>query len=603
LQLHPPDPTQPISPKPLTQTSLLAPGLNPRQTVRRWRDRFFAKRSIGTKVIWGYGISLGIAVLGTSTGLLIGNHYQQQAKQQQQQAYHRVSLLSQLQVTMSHFRPEREFLPVLSDPSRFETAHDDYHQRLEQVETLLTAIQTTLTAKDTATVEAFLSAFEREVQRYSDELASILHDIDPQAIDAATVRQIENQVADFTSGSVYLRLVRYSDELTSFVNQAEANSEEANRELVRAANLSVSIIFGSMLLSIVIAGLLSWEISRAISSPIKEVTAIAKQVTEQDDFSLRTPVKTQDEVGILAASLNELIQRVANYTTELKEAQTQLIQNEKMSSLGQMVAGIAHEINNPVNFIYGNLNHAREYADDLLGLIQLYQDEYPNPPESIELASGEMELEFVQEDLPKLIDSMKVGANRIREIVLSLRNFSRLDEAEMKAVDLHEGIDSTLLLLNNRLKQGIDIVKNYGDLPKVVCYPAQVNQVFMNIISNATDALLSDDAISDKTITISTETISSQVIVKIQDNGPGIPEKIKGRLFDPFFTTKPIGKGTGLGLAITKRLIEGMDGTILVISEEGQGLIFTVELPRAKIPTLAEEKEKPVEVEYASSSR
>jgi len=585
LQVHPPHQTQRLSSKPVTQTYALVTRWQPIQTVRRWRDRFFAKRSIGTKIILGYGISLSIAVLGTSTGLLIGNHYQRQVKQQQQQAYHRVSLLSQLQVTMSHFRPEREFLPVLSDPSRFETAHDAYHQRLADVQALLTEIQATLTARDAGTVQSFLNAFEREVQRYSDELAVILHDIDSQAINAETVSRIETQMADFTNGPVYLRLFRYSDELTSFVNQAEANSEEANQELARAANLSVSIIAGSMLLSIMIAGLLSWEISRAISSPIKEVTAIAKQVTEQDDFSLRTPVKTQDEVGILATSLNELIQRIANYTTELKEAQTQLIQNEKMSSLGQMVAGIAHEINNPVNFIYGNLNHAQEYADDLLDLIQLYQNEYPNPQENIQIASEEMELEFIQEDLPKLLDSMKVGANRIRQIVLSLRNFSRLDEAEMKAVDLHEGIDSTLLLLNNRLKQGIDVVKNYGDLPAVVCYPAQINQVFMNIISNATDALLADKESSDQTVTISTEAASGQVVVKIRDNGPGIPEEIKGRLFDPFFTTKPIGQGTGLGLSISYQIIQKHQGAIAVNSALGQGSEFVITLPIKNQPT------------------
>lgn len=585
MQVHPPHQTQRLSPKPVTQTYALVTRWQPIQTVRRWRDRFFAKRSIGTKIILGYGISLSIAVLGTSTGLLIGNHYQRQVKQQQQQAYHRVSLLSQLQVTMSHFRPEREFLPVLSDPSRFETAHDAYHQRLADVQALLTEIQATLTARDAGTVQSFLNAFEREVQRYSDELAVILHDIDSQAINAETVSRIETQMADFTNGPVYLRLFRYSDELTSFVSQAEANSEEANQELARAANLSVSIIAGSMLLSIMIAGLLSWEISRAISSPIKEVTAIAKQVTEQDDFSLRTPVKTQDEVGILATSLNELIQRIANYTTELKEAQTQLIQNEKMSSLGQMVAGIAHEINNPVNFIYGNLNHAQEYADDLLDLIQLYQNEYPNPQENIQIASEEMELEFIQEDLPKLLDSMKVGANRIRQIVLSLRNFSRLDEAEMKAVDLHEGIDSTLLLLNNRLKQGIDVVKNYGDLPAVVCYPAQINQVFMNIISNATDALLADKESSDQTVTISTEAASGQVVVKIRDNGPGIPEEIKGRLFDPFFTTKPIGQGTGLGLSISYQIIQKHQGAIAVNSALGQGSEFVITLPIKNQPT------------------
>lgn len=579
MQLHPPPCTNPFSNKSSSQALEASTRGSLLQTMRGWRDRFFANRSIGTKIIWGYGISLGIAVLGTSTGLLIGNYYQQQAKEQQQQAYHRVSLLSQLQVTMSHFRPEREFLPVIGDASRFEAAHDDYHHRLEQVDTLLTEIRATLAAKNTGAIEAFLNAFDLEVRKYENDLEAILHDIEPRAIDAELMSQIEQQIADFTNGPVYLKLFRYSEELTSFVSQAEANSAEANQALVQAANLSISIIVGSMLLSILIAGWLSWEISRAISAPIQEVTAIAKQVTEQDDFSLRTPVRSQDEVGILATSLNELIQRVANYTTELQEAQTQLIQNEKMSSLGQMVAGIAHEINNPVNFIYGNLNHAREYTNDLLDLIQLYQDEYPEPQSSIEAASEDIELEFIREDLPKLLDSMKVGANRIRQIVLSLRNFSRLDEAEMKAVDLHEGIDSTLLLLNNRLKHGINVVKDYGDLPLVDCYPAQVNQVFMNIISNATDALLSVEDMADRTITIATTASASHAIVKIRDNGPGIPDRIIGRLFDPFFTTKPIGKGTGLGLSISYQIMQKHQGTIAVNSAPDKGSEFTITLP------------------------
>ncbi|MGH1396842.1 MAG: GAF domain-containing sensor histidine kinase, partial [Trichormus sp.] len=275
---------------------------------------------------------------------------------------------------------------------------------------------------------------------------------------------------------------------------------------------------------------------------------------------------------------------------QLQETQTKLIQNEKMSSLGQLVAGIAHEINNPVNFIHGNLSHAHEYTEQLLKLLALYQNYYPQPHSEISEVIEAIDLDFVIEDLPKIISSMQVGADRIRSIVLSLRNFSRLDESENKLVNIHEGINNTLLILQHRIKptpdfSGVEIVKDYGNLPLIECYAGQMNQVFMNVISNAIDALQdqwsNNNSIKPR-ICISTQISpeQSRLLIRIADNGPGMTEEIKRRIFDPFFTTKSVGKGTGLGLAISYQIIvEKHNGVIDCVSELGKGTEFWIEIP------------------------
>ncbi|MCT7949578.1 PAS domain-containing protein [Ancylothrix sp. C2] len=272
---------------------------------------------------------------------------------------------------------------------------------------------------------------------------------------------------------------------------------------------------------------------------------------------------------------------------DLQDTQAKLIHSEKMSSLGQLVAGIAHEINNPINFIYGNLVHTGEYVKDLVHLVSLYQQYYPNAMPEIQEKSEEFDVDFLLEDLPKLLQSMLQGSERIRQIVLNLRNFSRLDEAEVKQVDIHTGLESALLILQHRLastqqRPEIKIVKEYGNLPKIECHAGSLNQVFMNILSNAIDAIeiAHNNRINQPEIKIMTCLEKGRIIMEITDNGIGMSEQVYRHLFDPFFTTKPVGSGRGLGLWVSYQIVvEKHGGELKCISEFGKGTKVIIELP------------------------
>ena len=288
------------------------------------------------------------------------------------------------------------------------------------------------------------------------------------------------------------------------------------------------------------------------------------------------------------AEAQEKTQQLEQALIDLQQAQAQLIHSEKMSSLGQLVAGIAHEINNPINFIYGNIIHATDYADDLLRLMQAYQAAYPYPSANLQRQIDKVDVEFIGEDLPRLMASMRVGSDRIRQIVVSLRNFSRLDEADLKAVNLHDGLDNTLMVLKSRLKakrdrRSIRVITQYDELPLVECYPGQLNQVFMNLLNNAIDALRSCPQLEDPCIKIQTRLLPDhQVQISIRDNGPGIAKDLQTRIFDPFFTTKPVGQGTGLGLAVSYQIVvDKHGGSLICCSQPNEGAEFTVQIPVA----------------------
>ena len=324
------------------------------------------------------------------------------------------------------------------------------------------------------------------------------------------------------------------------------------------------------------------EILKLLSSQaaISLENARLYQQTENYSYTLEAEVERKTE------ALNNKARALEGTLEQLQRTQAQLIQTEKMSSLGQLVAGIAHEINNPVNFIHGNIHHINNYIEDLIGLLEIYQKGYPNKSAVIQEKNEEIDLYFMLDDIQKILGSMEVGSERIRKIVLNLRNFSRLDESIVKTIDLKSGIESTLLILKHRLQETEDrpevrVVKEFNGLPKITCCPSQLNQVFLNIINNAIDAIReTPQGGENPEIRIRTEVLDPQHIrIAIANTGSPIPKGIQDRIFDPFFTTKPVGRGTGLGLFVSYSIIEKHGGTITVRSNPGEGTEFEIVVP------------------------
>nr|WP_275994320.1 ATP-binding protein [Argonema antarcticum] len=547
--------------------------------ISRWR--------INQKISYGYGLAIGIAILGTVAGLATGEYYEKQAKEHLAYANEQHNLLNQLRNTSLEARlHQQRLVPVLGNSVWLRYEVLEFDRNIANSKTLLTRIKYFADSNPNGSVAnrneliALLNDYENTTESYSQLVKYILKEINVSDLKPEEIEGAQQVLLRTISGEVSIKFDRLADRLSRLIDTARSQENQGAGILKRASAVRFWITMASMCLSGALAAVLAFYTSRAIARPLQAVTQIAQQVAQESNFNLQAPVTSEDEIGILATSLNQLIKQIATYTDELNQAQAQLIQTEKMSSLGQMVAGVAHEINNPISFIYGNIEHANNYTENLLELIQLYQQEYPHSTPTIQNLIDTIDIDFLTEDLAKLFSSMKIGADRIRQIVLCLRNFSRLDEAEMKFVDIHTGIDSTLVIINHRLNNNIEVIKHYGNLPLVECYPAQLNQVFMNIFSNAVDALLSTERPTNKQIVIRTEKVNAnRILVKIWDNGSGITGEIKNKLFDPFFTTKPIGQGTGLGLYVCYQIVEKHKGRIEVKSEPGQGTEFAISLP------------------------
>lgn len=439
-------------------------------------------------------------------------------------------------------------------------------QQHQQSEETLTALKTTATSPEN--LEKTIAAYDT----YVKSMNQILQLLEAEKFQEA--EEFDETVVDPNYDKLYEII-------------AQASTEAAQTSTTVGEVAFWGIIFTNLSLMMVITLIFRQhrQANHRIQQALLEQEAIrrSEQALKQERALLETKVQER------TAELEEKNAALTTVLADLKSSQAQLIQSEKMSSLGQLVAGVAHEINNPVNFIYGNLSHANEYMDDLLQLVTLYQAECLHPSPAIVDKIEEMDLEFLKVDLQQLFNSMEMGTERIQAIVLSLRNFSRLDEAEFKAADIHEGIENTLIILASRLKirgsrPDIQVVKHYAQLPLIECYAGQLNQVFMNVLSNAIDAIDLDPKheanSTTPTITIRTEAIkSNRVRVTISDNGMGISESVQSKLFDPFFTTKPVGKGTGLGMSISYRIVAQHQGELYCNSEIDKGTDFIIEIP------------------------
>ncbi len=587
---------------------------------------WFNRLRIKHKIALGYGVAIAIAVGGSALGNEIGDYYLWRAWQQRDHARRHSELLFRLQSEVLSLRVEQQSLttqeirsfdeatPQQADYfaahfANLEFAHQQLQTIWEDLETLPDAPQHQKMTLSKARFNNFLERYQQPIVDGS----GLLNDILTQH--GKTPDKTKDALLSLGQAPSFLTLETLSTDLRPLLQLTETDYQQALENYNHADILRLKLTLSGMALSVCLAVLMAIVTSRAIAHPLQTVTQEAQQVTQNDDFTKTIPVLSKDEIGQLTESLNQLIQRVQYLLAErelvnielseknielstalktLKQTQAHMIQTEKMSGLGRMVAGVAHEINNPVTFITGNLECAEQYIADLLQLIQLYHKQYPDQTETIQTALEDIDLDFLKEDCSQLMASMKNGADRIQIIVESLRKFSCLDEVGVKSINIHTAIDNTLMLLTHRLqplghRPEIRIIKQYPEIPNVEGYEGLLNQVFMSILINAIDALDAETEATqatDKpthnptpTIEIQTQAMDEAVSIVITDNGPGIPETIQPHIFDPFFTTKPVGQGSGLGLATSHQIIIDQHGGLLSCQSCPGKTTFTIKLP------------------------
>jgi signal transduction histidine kinase len=559
----------------------------------QWRTKriqsWLNQLSVGSKIAIGYILSLGITLGGATAGILMSNQYENHIQKLTEDILEELQLVSDLKVNFMRVMIHQHAIAVsLQYPEQFQDEYQDFklHESIFN-QSWLKFNESYKQGKSNERDDEFelINILKKE---YKDDLLPYLESFN-QIIENLDIESITTRESQEIQKKISLKLHRFHDESENFsetlskLNQVLALEAKETEEILNKVQfIHNMIIFSSIFMSVLIAVFLSKYIIRKISIPIQDLTLFTQEVTQYSNFNIQLPVKSQDEIGYLTQSFNHLITQV-NYLLEEQEksAQAQLIQNEKLSSLGQMVAGIAHEINNPVSCISGNISYLIEYTDNLLELIHTYQQEITHPTEIITEKIEGIELDYIEEDLPKLLQAIQVSAERTQDIATSLKNFSRLDESRPKIIDIHDCLESSILILKSRLKQGIEVQKIYGEIPFIEGYFSSLSQVFINLINNAIDALI-EQKIANPTITIITETLDSEKIaIRLADNGPGISAENQQKIFESFFTTKPVNVGTGLGLAISRQIIEQKHhGSLQCQSQLGKGTEFQIILPK-----------------------